>query len=86
MNAIAQHGGGEFTVVLFRVEVQLRRGSNVPKQDVAKLLTAQGFRALDLFRARARHTEEALCVVDGIHLTILGHPVVADAIFTLLPA
>jgi lysophospholipase L1-like esterase len=86
MAKVAHGCGSKFMVVLFPYDVQLRRGTTPPQTDVAKFLQANGIPVLDVFPALAAHRDESLFVPDGIHLTAIGHQIVADEIYSALVA
>jgi lysophospholipase L1-like esterase len=84
--AVAQEYGSEFMVILFPFDVQLLRGTTPPQDDVERFLRIHGVHVLDVFPALAAHKDETLFVPDGIHLTAIGHQIVADAIFNAMVA
>jgi lysophospholipase L1-like esterase len=84
--SFAQSYRAELMVVLFPYEVQLRRGTTLPQDDVAQFLRTHGIRVLDVFPALSAHKDKTLFVEDGIHLTSIGHQIVAEDIFNALAA
>jgi len=83
---VAREHGSELMVILFPFDVQLLRGTTPPQDDVARFLRAHGVHVLDVFPAFAAHKDETLFVPDGIHLTAIGHQIVAGAIFNAMVA